>query len=246
MNRDIFFDHVRKSVFGGRLSKPQVKGLTALLDSIARNKVSDPHHVANILAQVWKETGGYMLGVKETVYASSRVKNPSDATVIRRLDRAWAKGQLKYVKRPYWRSGYFGRGPIQITLKGNYVKFSRLLGIDLVGNPSLALDPAIGADIAVIGMRDGRFRSHGLGDYVFPRDLDNDPETNPRRIANGEDGSDRDVASKHRKFYAAIVAAGGAPVAEIGEPEGAAPAKTARGWLAALVDFIVSLFRRKP
>jgi hypothetical protein len=52
------------------------------------------------------------------------------------------------------------------------------------------------------------FRKFGLGDYTFPRDLDNPPDTNPRRIVNGKDGSDKEVAGNHRLFHAALVAAG--------------------------------------
>ena len=209
-NSKVFFDSIRKSVFGGRMNQGQVEGIQSLLDSAIRNKVTNPHHVANILAQVTRETGKIMLPIKETVYASSKDKNPSDATVIKRLDTAFAKGQLKGVKTPYWRNGGFGRGQIQLshlTPGGNYDKFGKLLKLPLMTNPSLALDPVVSADVAVIGMRDGIFRTKKLADYNFPKDLDNPQATNPRRIVNGNDGSDAEVAKYHRAYYAALVEA---------------------------------------
>ena len=62
-----FFDAVRTSVFGGRMTQQQVDGTSALLAAGERYGVTDPHHMANVSAQVFHETGGYMLRIKETV-----------------------------------------------------------------------------------------------------------------------------------------------------------------------------------
>ena len=48
---------------------------------------------------------------------------------------------------------YRGRGFIQLTFKGNYEKFGKITGFDLVNNPDLANDPAIAAEIAVKYMK---------------------------------------------------------------------------------------------
>lgn len=211
MDNAKFFASLRarnSGVFGTSLSQSQVDGINALLDSCRRNSVVGSHHVANVLAQVYRETGGYMLGVKETVYPSSKDKNPTDAQVIARLDAAWKKGRLGNVRTPYWRDGAFGRGPIQLTHWENYEKFGKELGVPLREKPELALDPKIGADIAVIGMSRGLFRGKKLSDYQFPYALDAKPASNPRRIVNGNDGSDKEVARFHRAFHAALLAGG--------------------------------------
>lgn len=204
-------------VFGTSLSQAQVRGVEAILNSCARNRVTDPHHVANILAQVYHETGGYMLPIKETVYASHKDKNPSDTKVIARLDNAWAKGQLSWVSTPYWRDGAFGRGPIQITHWDNYEKMGKRLGVDLRGNPDLALDPDIGADIAVVGMSEGMFTGKKLSDYSFPNALRASPKNHPRRIVNGRDGTDEDITEYHYAFVNAIREAGGAPLRDLSQ-----------------------------
>lgn len=49
---------------------------------------------------------------------------------------------------------YRGRGYFQLTGKENYARYGKMLGIDLVGNPDLANDPQIAAQIAVAYIND--------------------------------------------------------------------------------------------
>ena len=253
MNRDAFYAALRSRavpIFGTSLSQGQVDGINALLDSCARNAIADGHHVANILAQVFRETGGRMAPVRETFAAS-------DAQAIARLEAAWKAGKLTWVKTPYWRDGWFGRGQIQLTHKDNYAELGAAIGVDLVANPGLALVAAYSADIAVIGMSKGLFTGKKLSDYAFPAALDEPPKMNPRRIVNGPDGSDMDVAGYHRAFFTAIEAGGGWKLSEkpadarkpvppsvpLPTPETAPPASA--GWIAAILHFVLNLFTRK-
>ncbi len=62
---------------------------------------------------------------------------------------------------------YRGRGYVRITFKAIYAEFADLVGgVDLVAAPERAADPEIAARIAVVGMRDGRFRGERLADHV--------------------------------------------------------------------------------
>jgi predicted chitinase len=192
VNRTTFLEVVRP-FFNGKLDQDQINGMFALLDA---GKGLPLHHMANILAQVRRETGGIMAPIKETVLASHKDRNPSDAEVISRLDRAFSAGRLTWVKTPYWRDGWFGRGQIQITHKSNYDKFG------VTKDQALVLRHS--ARIAVEGMSKGMFTGRKLSDYNFPTDLDNPARTNPRRIVNGVDGSDKDVARFHRQFATAL------------------------------------------
>lgn len=209
-----FFTSTRKSLFASGLNAGQVEGTEAILRACERHRIADGRHVANILAQVYHETGAQMLPVKETVYASSPDRNPSDATVISKLDRAFAAGQLTWVSKPYWRDGWFGRGSIQITFEDNYRKLGAALGIDLVGNRDLALDIDVSADIAVVGMGGGLFTGRKLADYFGAK---SDP-AGARAIVNGDGkkklpNSTRTIAEAiagyHSSFLVAIDAGGG-------------------------------------
>jgi hypothetical protein len=196
MNKATFYAVIRTH-FGGKLDAGQVRGIDALLDA---GKDLPLHHMANVLAQVRRETGGIMAPIKETVMAHHNDRNPSDSVVVGRLDKAFADGKLPWVKTPYWRTGWFGRGQIQITHKANYDKF----GV----SKAQALQQPYSAQIAVRGMRDGMFTGRKLADYTFPSALNNPPASNPRRIVNGQDGSDSEVARFHHQFAEALYLAG--------------------------------------
>lgn len=201
MDRQAFYNSIRGEI---KLTPFAVAGIDALLDEGEKAKLS-LHHMANVLANVRRETGGLMGPIKETVMPWHKDHNPSDAEVIKRLERAWKAGQLPHVKAPYWRigeDGYarFGRGQIQLTGDENYDRF----GV----TTAQALQPKHSARIAVQGMVAGAFTGRKLSDYKFPDDLHNPPSRNPRRIVNGRDGSDKEVAASHLMFADALEKAG--------------------------------------
>ena len=251
MNRSKFFTALRarnSGLFGTSLSTPQVQGIEALLDA---GRALPLHHMANVLAQVHHETGGGMYPIKETVFPHHKNKNPSDAEVIRRLDKAFAAGNLPWVRTPYWRGGAFGRGQLQITHARNYTKFG-------ITNFSDALKLDVSARIAVDGMSGGHFTGKKLSDFNFPADLDNPPRTDPRRIVNGVDGSDDKVQAHHMAFAAALEAAGWQPAREVSPAPIARPvarpapvvvqkpAQSERqSWLVRILELLIALIKGK-
>lgn len=52
---------------------------------------------------------------------------------------------------------YKGRGYIQLTGRLNYTHYGQLLGIDLVNNPNLALDPIVSAKVVAL-----YFKEHNI------------------------------------------------------------------------------------
>ena len=92
-------------------------------------------------------------------------------------DEAWRRANFRYYP-------YYGRGYVQITWKTNYEKYARLLNLDLVGQPDLAMDPPIAAFIAVHGFKTGTFTGRKLTDYVNETRTD---FVNARRCINGLD-----------------------------------------------------------
>ena len=91
---------------------------------------------------------------------------------------------IRTVQDKYWSTGYYGRGYVQLTWKDNYAKFARKLGVDLVGEPDLAMNPKYAAQITAYGMKNGSFTGKKLGDYINGSHQD---FVGARRIINGTD-----------------------------------------------------------
>jgi hypothetical protein len=204
MDMTTFFAYARRAPFGGRLSQGQIDGMNALFRCWESHKIAGADNkrlLAYILASVFHETGGRMLPVRET-FAST------DAGAIAALDKAWKAGKLGQVKTPYWRKGkngkaYFGRGNIQITHEYNYERLGKRIGVDLAGNPSLALDVDISAEIAIVGMLEGLFSGKKLTAYF---NLKTDDPIGARAVVNGTDKA-KLIAGYYKSFLDALEAA---------------------------------------
>lgn len=214
MDKRLLYAYLRRSPFGGRLTQEQVDGVESLLDAFdTYYPEPDVRHVANVLAQVFHETGGRMVPVRETFATSDR-------QAINRLQNAYDAGKLRWVSSEYWNEGYFGRGQIQITHKTNYAKLGNRLGYDLVNNPSLALQPKVSARIAVVGMMEGLFvPGHDLKRYF---DDDTDDPKGARRIVNGTDKAGL-VASYHQQFLDALMKAATSTFEEVSHTDALDP-----------------------
>lgn len=172
-------------------------GDTRLIIEICRKHGLLRNQTAYVLGNAYHETAHTMEPVRETMAQS-------DASAQARLDHAFERGQLPWVSKPYWKDGYFGRGHTQLTHKYNYERAGRALGVDLVGNPSLALDPEISAEIMVRGMLEGWFTGKKLEDYITLKASD---YVGARRIINGTDRA-RAIAEHAREYEAALLAEG--------------------------------------
>lgn len=197
-----FYAHLRKSgLFGSGLSLPQVEGINYKLAAMAAARWPLSWAAAG-LATSYHETGKRMQPVREG-FASST------AEAISILDRAWAKGQLRWVKAPYWRDGWFGRGDAQVTHEENYRKVGDAIGVDLVSDPDLMLRPDISAKALIVGMERGIYTGKSLPGVLGRnngRRSRNDYE-DTRPIINGTDKADM-IAGYCLVFEAALVAGG--------------------------------------
>ena len=121
---------------------------------------------------------------------------------------AWHESRLSPIKE--WGSEaylkgkkyfpYFGRGFCQLTWDYNYEKEGKRLSIDLLGNPDLALDIDVAANVIVHGMITGSFTGKKLSDYISTNKTD---FQNARRIINGTDKMEL-IAGYASKFMNAI------------------------------------------
>lgn len=181
MDRAEFFAAVRLSLFGGRLSTAQVKGMNALLAASAGLAAAE---VAYILATAYHETARTMQPIAE-----------------------YGKGRgLKYGV-PGRNGGQipYGRGFVQTTWDVNYERTDRELGLGgrLVANYDLLLtDMDVAAKAAVRGMVEGWYTGKKLADYFAGGKCD---FVGARRIINGTDKSEK-IAAYARLFLVALQA----------------------------------------
>ena len=99
----------------------------------------------------------------------------------------------------YWDTGYFGRGFVPLTWESNYKRFATVLGLDLLGNPDLALDPETAAKFICLGMTRGFFTGRSLKDFFNGSKVE---WTNARKIINGLDKAHL-FADRAKKIVAA-------------------------------------------
>lgn len=181
MNRKVFYDAMRQTLFG-QITQRQVDGLETVLNEWESRGLDDLRWLAYILATTYHETAHTMQPIEE-----------------------YGKGRKHDYGKPDGETGkcYFGRGYVQLTHKRNYQTFSDRMGIDLVQTPDLALEPEHAVKILFDGMVNGLYTGVGLSKY-FGKLTDWE---NARRIVNGTDRM-QDIAGYAKAFYSALQATG--------------------------------------
>lgn len=193
MDRSIFFDGIRNSIFRGKLKRIAVGNIEEIIDYwLSEHPGTPPEQLAYILATVRAEVGLDMAPVRESFAASDREAR------IRLAGRDYARSAGEYGH------AYYGRGYVQLTWLHNYRKQSRKLGIDLVQFPDKALETGVATRILVEGMLDGDFNGegHGLAHYI---NEDKRDFIEARRTVNGLDRAG-EIAGYARRFLTAIQA----------------------------------------
>lgn len=127
------------------LNAVQIQSLNEIAAAFRVYGDSDPRKFAYIVATAWHESRLQPIREKKAAPGSY----------------VWENYQKKY-----WDTGYYGRGFVQITWEANYEKIGAYLGIPLVQNPDLALQPDVAAKIIVAGMMRGMFTGKSLPMYI--------------------------------------------------------------------------------
>ena len=202
-----FFSHIREKLFSGGLEQTQVDGINALVLAGVQNSLTVQQH-AYVLATAYHETARTMQPVREygrgagRKYGTWRTNSYGVKYCLKN-----GSGNAVYTQEecPHL---FYGRGHVQLTWYDNYQRATRELNqnlpenehIDLVAQPSLALNNDISAKIIVLGMKQGWFTGKKLSDYI------NDHRTDfvsARRIVNGTDKADQ-IARYARIFVTAL------------------------------------------
>lgn len=244
MNRAAFFDQIRATLFGGRLTTAQVQGIEGIIDAFGQVGDGSVDTLAYALATAYHETGRRMVPVREG-FAET------DAAARRAV---WRLAEQRGPDSPPARYGasvgpyghaYYGRGHVQLTWMGNYERSSADAGVDLVAYPDKMLDPVISARVLILGLIDGRWNGDGKGVGHY---LPHDP-VQARRTVNVLDKATQ-IAGYYAAFKAALQAAGFVanplpPTAldDSGTPSG--DHQPRRTILDALRD-LAALFQRRP
>ncbi|MBV1707409.1 MAG: hypothetical protein KGQ37_09410 [Hyphomicrobiales bacterium] len=150
INRDAFLAAVVRTIGHGRLREHQIAGFDEIVPewAIASGMVwslGSRRQLAYVLATIWHETAFTMQPIAEYGHGHGH-----------------AYGEVNHVTG----HAYYGRGYVQLTWLRNYRDFSPLVGCDLVHDPDAALEPAIAARIAVLGMLNGMFTGRRLRDFI--------------------------------------------------------------------------------
>lgn len=274
IDRRLFFDVIRQSIFDGGLTQMQVDGISAMLDE-AERRGTKATHLAYLLATPMIETGGRFEPITESLnYTASALKrkfggrisvadadkygrttdHPADQEAIgnRIYGGKFGREQLGNTEAG---DGYKfrGRNLPQFTGRRIYTLLAQSTGVDVVRDPSRALELRIGVAGMFDAMETGWFTGKKLSDYL---DGPTPDFVNARRTINGVDRA-RDIAAFAEKFLAAIVRATMTsagkpperPQAPLPPPPDMeptpAPSQAATGFLAALLAILRRIFGGK-
>lgn len=184
INEKFFYDSVRDSLFGGKLSKSQVDGMAEILREWQANYWDkDDRWLAYMLGTAFHEVDRTMQPITE--YASGKAyEGRKDLGNTEKGDGVRFKG----------------RGFVQLTGRANYRVMSNVTGVDLIAEPERALETTVATKIMFYGMTHGSFTSKKLSDYF---NAGKEDWVNARRIINRLDKAHA-IADYAKKFYAAI------------------------------------------
>lgn len=166
-----------------------------------------PSRLAEFVAQIEHETGGFRRFVENLNYTSaaglqrtwpSRFPTAESARPFVRNPEGLANKVYARPKEGNTQPGdgfrYRGRGALQLTFRNNYRRFGELLDLPLEANPDLAADPGVSVRIALEFFKLGRVNSV----------IDQGNFREARRITNGGALGLEEVAAVRKRLLAVL------------------------------------------
>lgn len=142
-----------------------------------------------------RNQAAYALGT--AFWETARTMQPVEEAFFLKAQAETYRKKLRYYP-------WHGRGFVQLTHRENYERAGRILGVDLLTDPTVAMQPEVAAKILVRGMKDGWFTGRELDDYIT---LQRSDFVGARRIINGTDKA-AEIAAIARAYDAALKADG--------------------------------------
>lgn len=208
LDRKAFYDSVRRSLFGGNISNEQFIGMENLLDVWADNYFDiDADQLAYNLATAFHETAFTMQPIMER----------GSRSYFNKYEPGTRIGKVLGNTKPGDGYRFRGAGHVQNTGRRNAQKATDELnkrfnlGVDLVANPDMRLDPFISAHSLFLGNLMGWWTGKSLTDYLDGVD-ESDAEDErefilARYVVNGTDKRTQ-IAKYALKFERALRDAG--------------------------------------
>ena len=199
MDTKHFYNSVRQSLFGGKLTSLQVVGMEAIIAEFEARKWTDMRKLAYIFSTIFHETGVVI-----------------DKVLVRTMQpvEEMGKGKGRKYGKCFWYNGtpytdittiFYGRGHTQNTWRDVYLKLSTAAkkqgkNWDFVAHPDLLLqmEPSIWATFTA--MESGLYTGAKLQRYFNEQVTD---PINARKIINGTDKAEL-IAGYYHKFLAAL------------------------------------------
>ncbi len=192
INRKTFYDKIKSNGLFASIKQSQVDGINEILNAWeVVTQFTDKRWLAYMLATSYHETAKTMQPIEEYGKGKGR---PYGSKV--------KHSGIKYTTP---NKIYYGRGHVQLTWFENYELMGRLLCIDLLNKPELALQSSVAVKVMFEGMTRG---SSSIGDFTgrcleqYFNKTTNDP-VGARKIINGRDKATL-IAGYHSKFLEAI------------------------------------------
>ncbi len=151
---------------------------------------------------------------QQVAYLMATVKHETDDTFgtfkeVRqeRTDTPRRK-EVRRLQDRYWYTGYYGRGPVQLTWLSNYKWAQALTGSPLLHYPDLLLtDLSLGYEVIILGMVRGKLTGKSLNSYIYHDKTTNKDVIdyiNARRIVNGTDVAEK-IAGYAKTLYTILI-----------------------------------------
>jgi predicted chitinase len=172
-----------------------IKMLQQKLDDIGDGKIHDFSTKEGTIAAIKWECKAQEIGLNTQiayVLATTKWETAQTFKPVKEafwLSEDWRRQNFRYFP-------YYGRGYVQLTWKNNYEKYSKILGIDLVNNPDLAMKENVALFILVHGFKTGTFTGRKITDYIDSNKTD---FVNARRCINGKDHA-HDIAEFAKQY----------------------------------------------
>lgn len=192
INRALFIELVSRPLFSSdTLLVTQVNGMYSIISEWEKQGLSDLRWLAYMLGTVYHECAKTMQPIEE--YGKGKGKP---------YGKKQKHSGVKYSKPD---KIYYGRGFVQLTWYENYELMGRLLGVDLLNKPELALDLRTAIRIMFEGMTKG---SSSVGDFTgkcleMYFNSKTEDWVGARRIINGTDKAE-EIAGYSQVFYKAL------------------------------------------